>query len=155
MPARPPRTPKGERWGGRAKGTPNKRTAEGQAIFTKLNFDCIEESIELFREWKTRALKGPLSQRRAYQDLMSQLLGRMTQYQYARLRSIEMKVETEDPDKHLTREQRKARTQALFLKLVSVMPEAEKLEIITLLQGGQNPVVSNGASGTLPAPQEP
>ncbi len=128
MPARPPRTPKGERWGGRAKGTPNKRTAEGQAIFAKLNFDCIEESIELFREWKTRASKGPLSQRRAYQDLMSQLLGRMTQYQYARLRSIEMKVEDARTDT-MTPEQREKRLDQLFIERLKVMPysEVEKL----------------------------
>ncbi len=86
---------------------------------------------------------------------MSQLLGRMTQYQYARLRSIEMKVEAEDPDKHLTREQRQARMRALIIKLASVMPYAQKLDLIASIQGGQNPVASNGASGTLPAPQEP
>ena len=124
MPARPPRTPKGERWGGRAKGTPNKRTAEGQAIFAQLNFDCIEESIELFREWKTRAMHGPLKQRRAYQDLMSQLLGRMTQYQYARLRSIEMKVE-DARDDTMTPEQRRARIEALEAQLLKSMPLAD------------------------------
>ncbi len=124
MPARPPRTPKGERWGGRAKGTPNKRTAEGQAIFAKLNFDCIEESIELFREWKTRAMHGPLKQRRAYQDLMSQLLGRMTQYQYARLRSIEMKVDDARADT-MTPEQRRARIDQLFTNRLQGLPSAE------------------------------
>ncbi len=124
MPARPPRTPKGERWGGRAKGTPNKRTAEGQAIFAKLNFDCIEESIELFREWKTRAMHGPLKQRRVYQDLMSQLLGRMTQYQYARLRSIDMKVEGIPPEVK-SPEERSAEIARLQAERLKVMPYSE------------------------------
>ncbi len=84
--------------GGRVQGTPNKRTAEGQAIFKRLGFDCIEESIEIYRNWKEQAKKGPLKQRRAYQDLMSQLLGRLTQYQYAKLRSIEITVEDEELD---------------------------------------------------------
>ncbi len=125
MPARPPRTPKGERWGGRAKGTPNKRTAEGQEIFEKLSFDCLEESIELYREWKTRAMKGPLQQRRQYQDLMSQLLGRLTQYQYAKLRSIEMKLDATINTDGLTPEQRRARIAQLQEKMFQTMPTAE------------------------------
>lgn len=74
-----------QKYGGRAKGTPNKRTALVKERLDGLGLDPIEGMVELYREVRETDLR-----------LAVMILKELCQYCYPKRKAVEIAVETEN-----------------------------------------------------------